>query len=83
MGKRGDWQCIIVIDGDSASKLFAVGPNDLKGYFLPDRLDVAVEDVQRLVFVEDLSDEENAKRVSHMCETGDLISSGHKDNYNR
>lgn len=40
----------IVIQGVSAEELFAVGPNDLRDYFLPEHLDVNPADVQQVSF---------------------------------
>lgn len=41
---------VIVIDGDSADELFAVGPVDLRDYFLPEKLQVKSEDVKEIRF---------------------------------
>lgn len=35
-----NYNVIITIDGQSAQDLFAVGPNDLKDYFLPEQLGI-------------------------------------------
>ena len=44
---------IIIIGGESAKELFAVGPKDLKEWFLPNEcLRVKSEDVKSIVFKE-------------------------------
>lgn len=44
---------IIIIEGESAKELFAVGPKDMKEWFLPNEcLHVKSEDVKSIRFVE-------------------------------
>lgn len=44
---------IIIIEGESAKELFAVGPNDLKEWFLPNEcLRIKSEDVKSIYFEE-------------------------------
>lgn len=40
----------IMIEGESAENLFAVGPNDIKSYFLPKGLKVKPSDVKQITF---------------------------------
>lgn len=49
-----DYKLTITIDGESAKELFAVGPNDLVQYFLPEYLNVDPDDVVKVVFHEDV-----------------------------
>ncbi len=43
---------VIVIEGESAKDLFAVGPKDLKEYFIPEGLPVKSEDITHCNFTE-------------------------------
>lgn len=43
---------IIIIEGESAKDLFAVGPNDLRDHFLPNDLGVRKEDIKSIRFEE-------------------------------
>lgn len=45
-------KCVIVIDGESAKELFAVGCKDLRDYFLPEDLHVKATDVSSIHFEE-------------------------------
>lgn len=45
-------KCIIVIDGESAKELFAVGGKDLVEYFLPKNLHILSKDVVKIHFEE-------------------------------
>ena len=49
-----DYKLTIIIDGESAKELFAVGPNDLKDYFLPEYLNVDPNDIAKITFHEDV-----------------------------
>lgn len=49
-----DYKLTITIDGESAKDLFAVGPNDLKDYFLPEYLNIDPDDVVKVTFHEDV-----------------------------
>ena len=49
-----DYELIIKIDGESAKELFAVGPNDLRDYFLPEYLSIDPNDIARITFHEDV-----------------------------
>lgn len=49
-----DYNLTITIDGESAKELFAVGPNDLKDYFLPEYLNINPNDIARISFLEDV-----------------------------
>jgi len=53
---------LIVIEGESADELFAVGPKDLKEHFLPKYLKVKSSDVEKCWF-EELTDEEYQKKI--------------------
>lgn len=48
--EREKWTVTIVIDGESAEELFAVGPNDLREYFLPKLLNVKSKDIKKIQF---------------------------------
>ena len=64
----------LVIDGASADELFAVGPNDLREYFLPEKLGVNADDVVSIRF----------SKVTERTEYGmPSHSIVHKDNYLR
>ena len=66
---------VMVIDGQSAEDLFAVGPTDLREHFLKEYLHIDPYDVAKCVF-----EEVDAKaRISGL--PYDVIT--HKDNYNR
>ena len=49
-----DYNLIIKIDGESAKELFAVGPSDLRDYFLPEYLSVDSNDIAVIAFHEDV-----------------------------
>ena len=49
-----EYKLTITIDGESAKDLFAVGPDDLVQYFLPEHLNVNPNDVVKVVFHEDI-----------------------------
>lgn len=65
----------IVITGDSAEELFAVGPNDLKDYFLPKGLNVKPEDVAKIHF-----EQVTERKPGHLLASKYIV---HKDNYSR
>lgn len=67
----------IVIDGKSADELFAVGPNDLREYFLPEYLHVDPKDVKSIHF-EEVHEGEDGRPwpISGSCKV-------HKDNFSR
>jgi hypothetical protein len=67
---------VIVIKGDSADELFAVGPKDIKNHFLPKYLGVKSKDVKKCWF-EEITEKEFEKKISgekYMITT-------HKDNF--
>ncbi len=66
---EANMRCTIVIDGESAEDLFAVGPVDLRTHFLPKDLHVNEKDIVRVTFAEG----------SMIDGTGTV----HKDNYVR
>ena len=68
-----DYRLVITIDGDSAKELFAVGPNDLREYFLPEYLNIAPEDIARISFHEDIPPMESLFKPTSI----------HKDNFYR
>lgn len=72
-GRMKDYKLVITIDGESAKDLFAVGPNDLRDYFLPDTLNVDSNDIARISFHEDVP---LMERLSNE-------TSIHSDNYYR
>lgn len=78
MSKDTKYQVSIVIDGESAKKLFAIGPNEILNFLLPTRLDVATKDVEHVIFQENLSPEETVKVI-----LGKKTTIEHKDNYFR
>lgn len=45
-------KCVIIIDGESANALFAVGGKDLAQHFLPQGLYVKTSDIVRIQFEE-------------------------------
>lgn len=65
----------ITITGGSAEELFAVGPNDLKDYFLPKGLNVKPEDVARIHF-----EQVTERKPNHLLPSEYIV---HKDNYSR
>lgn len=67
MSNTDKMKLYLIIEGESAENLFAVGPNDLLNYFLPEKFNVKSNDVVQIRF-ECPSDEE-----------GKIIV--HKDNY--
>lgn len=78
MEENKKYKVTIVIDGESAHNLFAVGPTDLKDFFLPEHLGVNPDDVRSIHMNEDLNEDE----------LGDVLfgrrqSFQHKDNYHR
>ena len=68
-----DYKLVIKIDGESAKELFAVGPNDLKDYFLPKHLGVAPNDIVKITFHEDVPPVDILFKPTSI----------HKDNYYR
>jgi hypothetical protein len=74
----------IIIDGESARNLFAVGPNDLKNYFLPEFLQVDSNDVKTIYFQEDLTPEEFGETIGLGKDLKEIRGrTVHKDNYSR
>lgn len=63
-------ECLIRIDGESARELFAAGPNDIRTFFLPEKLGVKEEDIAQITFEEPVKSEPYRYIV-------------HKDNYYR
>lgn len=47
-----DMKMVLVIDGESANELFAVGVKDLANFFLPRRMNIKTKDIKRLWFEE-------------------------------
>lgn len=72
------YKLTIVIDGVSADDLFAVGPNDLKNYFLPEMLNVNPEDIKQISFTSDLTGDEFAQVM-----IGERQRYGHVNNFYR
>ncbi|AXJ12495.1 hypothetical protein [Streptococcus pluranimalium] len=56
-------QVTIKIDGASADELFAVGPNDLLNYFLPEALGVKKEDVVSIYMSDGKRKQKKAKTL--------------------
>ena len=48
--KKGKMKFVLVVEGDSAEELFAVGPKDLMNHFLPKHLFIKKKDVKRCWF---------------------------------
>ncbi|AXJ12535.1 hypothetical protein [Streptococcus pluranimalium] len=71
-------QVTIKIDGASADELFAVGPNDLLNYFLPEALGVKKEDVVSIYMSDGKEKAEESKDFVFV--EGYTV---HKDNYHR
>lgn len=59
MSKTEKMELNIVIDGDSADELFAVGPIDLRDFFLPEKLGVKSSDVKSINFHKIIERDEN------------------------
>lgn len=72
-------QLTIKIDGDTAKELFAVGPNDLLNYFMPNIWGIDQKDVVSIYF-SDWKDRIDGK-VTDDLDEGDYIV--HSDNYHR
>lgn len=72
--KPDTMKLVIVIDGESADHLFAVGPVDLRDYFLPKGMNVKTEDIKRITF----------EQVTERTEGGwPYRVTTHKENYQR
>jgi hypothetical protein len=47
---KGKMKFVLVVEGESAEELFAVGPKDLMNHFLPKDLNIKKEDVKKCWF---------------------------------
>jgi len=74
---------VIVIDGDSAADLFAVGPKDLREHFMPKQWGVDPKDVKKIHFEELKRDGKIISTHDALMKKGPYTRINHKDNYER
>jgi hypothetical protein len=81
--RRKKMKCVIVIDGESANELFAVGPKDLRDHFLPNDLHVQSADVVKIHFEELKRDEKIINSSEAILSSKPYSICNHPDNFER